>query len=81
MATKANTKANRTAERKSNRSQAASRNKERQQAGLLAVEGEPDPSATPQQQDPPGFTEQLDPKPDHSEHFYRGCGKLKTALH
>jgi len=53
----------------------------RQQAGLLAVEGEPDPSATPQQQDPPGFNEQLDPKPDHGEHFYRGCRKLKTALH
>jgi len=30
-----------------------------------------------QQQDPPGFTEQLDPKPDHGEHSYRGCGKLK----
>jgi len=30
-----------------------------------------------QQQDPPGFTDQLDPKPDHGEHSYRGCGKLK----
>src|ERR1700758_4837439 len=30
-----------------------------------------------QQQDPPGRTEQLDPKPDHGEHSYRGCGKLK----
>jgi NAD(P)-dependent dehydrogenase (short-subunit alcohol dehydrogenase family) len=39
------------------------------------------PGATPplsrQQQDPPGFTEQLDPRPDHGEHSYRGCGKLK----
>jgi hypothetical protein len=41
----------------------------------------PTPPQPRQQQDPPGFTEQLDPKPDHSEHFYRGCGKLKTALH
>ena len=38
MATKANTKANRTAERKSNRSQAASRNKERQQASRNAFD-------------------------------------------
>ena len=26
-----------------------------------------------QQQEPPGFTEELDPKPDHGEHSYR-CG-------
>ena len=38
MARKANTKANRTAERKSNRSQAASRNKERQQASRNAFD-------------------------------------------
>jgi hemerythrin superfamily protein len=38
MATKAKTKANRTAERKSSRSQTAGRNKERQQAALSAVD-------------------------------------------
>src|SRR2546423_10297728 len=37
----------------------------------------PIPPQPRQQQDPPGFTEQLDPKPDHGEHSYRGCGKLK----
>ena len=37
----------------------------------------PTPPLPRQQQDPPGFTEQLDPKPDHGEHSYRGCGKLK----
>ena len=37
----------------------------------------PTPPLRRQQQDPPGFTEQLDPKPDHGEHSYRGCGKLK----
>jgi NAD(P)-dependent dehydrogenase (short-subunit alcohol dehydrogenase family) len=38
-------------------------------------------SATPplprQQQEPPGFTKELDPRPDHGEHSYRGCGKLE----
>ena len=37
----------------------------------------PTPPLPRRQQDPPGFTEQLDPKPDHGEHSYRGCGKLK----
>jgi NAD(P)-dependent dehydrogenase (short-subunit alcohol dehydrogenase family) len=37
----------------------------------------PIPPLPHQQQNPPGFTEQLDPKPDHGEHSYRGCGKLK----
>jgi NAD(P)-dependent dehydrogenase (short-subunit alcohol dehydrogenase family) len=37
----------------------------------------PTPPLCRQQQDPPGFTEQLDPKPDHGERSYRGCGKLK----
>ena len=37
----------------------------------------PTPPLHRQQQDPSGFTEQLDPKPDHGEHSYRGCGKLK----
>ncbi len=42
----------------------------------------PTPPLSRQQQDPPGFTEQLEPKPDHGEHSYRGCDKLKgrTAL-
>ena len=31
-----------------------------------------------QQQEPPGFTKELDPKPDHGEHSYRGCGKLES---
>lgn len=30
-----------------------------------------------QQQEPPGFTEGLDPRPDHGEQSYRGCGKLQ----
>ena len=30
-----------------------------------------------QQQPPPGFTEQLEPKPDHGEKSYRGCGRLE----
>jgi hypothetical protein len=30
-----------------------------------------------QRQEPPGFTEELDPRPDHGEHTYRGCGKLQ----
>ncbi len=31
----------------------------------------------PQQQDVPGTTAQMDPKPDHGEESYRGCGKLQ----
>jgi NAD(P)-dependent dehydrogenase (short-subunit alcohol dehydrogenase family) len=30
-----------------------------------------------QQQGPPGFTDELNPRPDHGEHSYRGCGKLE----
>jgi len=30
-----------------------------------------------QQQEPPGFTDELNPRPDHGEHSYRGCGKLE----
>jgi NAD(P)-dependent dehydrogenase (short-subunit alcohol dehydrogenase family) len=37
----------------------------------------PTPPQPSQQQEPPGFTEQLEPKPDHGEHSYRGCDKLK----
>ena len=35
-----------------------------------------------QQQEPPGHTGEMMPKPDHGEHSYRGCGKLtgKKAL-
>jgi NAD(P)-dependent dehydrogenase (short-subunit alcohol dehydrogenase family) len=31
----------------------------------------------PQQQDVPGTTAQMNPKPDHGEESYRGCGKLQ----
>jgi len=37
----------------------------------------PTPPQPRQEQSPPGFTEGLSPKPDHGEHSYRGCGKLK----
>jgi NAD(P)-dependent dehydrogenase (short-subunit alcohol dehydrogenase family) len=37
----------------------------------------PTPPQPSQQQEPPGFTERLEPKPDHGEHSYRGCGKLQ----
>jgi NAD(P)-dependent dehydrogenase (short-subunit alcohol dehydrogenase family) len=40
----------------------------------------PTPPQPRQQQDPPGSTEQTDPKPDHGEHSYRGCGKLKGRV-
>src|SRR3954449_2322286 len=35
------------------------------------------PPFNPQQQEPPGQTGELDPRPDHGEHSYRGCGKLE----
>ncbi len=34
-------------------------------------------SQPPQQQDVPGSTGQMDPKPDHGEQSYRGCGRLE----
>jgi NAD(P)-dependent dehydrogenase (short-subunit alcohol dehydrogenase family) len=37
----------------------------------------PNPPLPRQQQEPPGFTEPLEPKPDHGERSYRGCDKLK----
>jgi hypothetical protein len=37
----------------------------------------PTPPQPRQQQESPGFTEQLAPQPDHGEHSYRGCGKLE----
>lgn len=35
-----------------------------------------------QQQQPPGRTDEMDPRPDHGEESYRGSGKLtgKVAL-
>ena len=41
------------------------------------------PGSPPQQQqEPPGHTGEMTPKPDHGEHSYRGSGKLlgKKAL-
>src|ERR1700742_3198874 len=34
-------------------------------------------SQPPQQQDVPGSTGEMNPKPDHGEESYRGCGKLE----
>jgi NAD(P)-dependent dehydrogenase (short-subunit alcohol dehydrogenase family) len=34
-------------------------------------------SQPPQQQDRPGRTGEMDPKPDHGEQSYRGCGRLE----
>src|SRR5437868_9175456 len=40
------------------------------------------PPFQPQQQEPPGQTGELDPRPDHGERSYKGSGKLegKAAL-
>src|SRR3954471_12076891 len=35
------------------------------------------PPFKPQQQEPPGQTPEMDPRPDHGEHSYRGNGKLE----
>ena len=35
------------------------------------------PPFKPQQQEPPGQTREMDPRPDHGEHSYRGNGKLE----
>src|ERR671938_1446149 len=45
-------------------------------------EAAPQPPFKPQQQDPPGQTPALDPRPDHGERSYKGSGKLqgKAAL-
>jgi NAD(P)-dependent dehydrogenase (short-subunit alcohol dehydrogenase family) len=37
----------------------------------------PMPPQPRQQQEPPGFTDEMAPRPDHGEHSYRGCGKLE----
>jgi NAD(P)-dependent dehydrogenase (short-subunit alcohol dehydrogenase family) len=36
------------------------------------------PPFKPQQQEPPGQTREMDPRPDHGEHSYRGNGKLES---
>ncbi|MBV8458772.1 MAG: glucose 1-dehydrogenase [Acetobacteraceae bacterium] len=38
---------------------------------------EANPPLPRQQQEPPGFTEELEPRPDHGEQSYRGSGKLQ----
>src|SRR5204862_7890957 len=35
------------------------------------------PPFKPQQQEPPGQTREMDPRPDHGERSYRGSGKLE----
>jgi hypothetical protein len=37
----------------------------------------PTPPQPEQQQEPPGETAEMTPKPDHGEESYKGCGKLK----
>ena len=37
----------------------------------------PTPPQPEQQQEPPGHTAEMTPKPDHGEEFYQGCGKLE----
>ncbi len=40
----------------------------------------PQPPLPEQQQDMPGYTEQMDPRPDHGEESYVGSGKLKDRV-
>ena len=37
----------------------------------------PTPPQPKQQQEPPGHTAEMTPKPDHGEKSYKGCGKLE----
>ena len=37
----------------------------------------PTPPQPEQQQEPPGHTAEMTPKPDHGEESYKGCGKLE----
>jgi hypothetical protein len=37
----------------------------------------PTPPQPEQQQEPPGHTAEMTPKPDHGEESYEGCGKLE----
>jgi NAD(P)-dependent dehydrogenase (short-subunit alcohol dehydrogenase family) len=44
----------------------------------LAMDAEPRPPFDQQPQTrPPGLTREMNPRPDHGEESYRGCGKLK----
>jgi len=40
-------------------------------------EAGPKPPFKPQRQEPPGKTREMQPRPDHGEHSYKGCGKLE----
>ncbi len=40
----------------------------------------PQPPLPEQQQEMPGFTEAMDPRPDHGEESYRGSGKLTDRV-
>jgi NAD(P)-dependent dehydrogenase (short-subunit alcohol dehydrogenase family) len=45
-----------------------------------SVKARPDPPFRDQQQHRPGSTNNMTPRPDHGEHSYRGCGKLKGRV-
>ncbi len=40
----------------------------------------PQPPLPEQQQDMPGYTDEMDPRPDHGEESYRGSGKLTDRV-
>jgi NAD(P)-dependent dehydrogenase (short-subunit alcohol dehydrogenase family) len=40
----------------------------------------PTPPQPEQQQEPPGHTAEMTPKPDHGEESYKGCGKLEGRV-
>src|SRR5688572_3258242 len=40
----------------------------------------PQPPLPEQQQDMPGYTDAMDPRPDHGEESYRGSGKLTDRV-
>jgi len=42
--------------------------------------GHVQPPLPEQQQEMPGYTEPMDPRPDHGEHSYRGAGKLADRV-
>lgn len=48
----------------------------------MTAESRPTPPLPTQHQQPPGRTNEMDPRPDHGEHTYRGSGQLagKVAL-
>jgi len=43
---------------------------------MMTDQNRPKPPQAAQQQDVPGYTGQMDPKPDHGEQSYRGAGRL-----